>query len=152
MAEKLPGARLLLVGTGPQEAVDAAHALAAELQLTDRVIFAGVRSDLPALYAAMDAFLLPSLFEGLPVVLVEAQAAGLPCFVADSVDRGAAFGPGCHFLPITEPGAWVQALTEAPLTRDPDAQRHAVAAGYDIHHSAAVLEEFYLRKAAEVTR
>lgn len=150
LSAALPSAKLLLVGTGPQDAVDAVRALTAELKLTDKVIFAGVRSDLPALYGAMDAFLLPSLFEGLPVVLVEAQAAGLPCFVADNVDRGAAFGEGCRFLPIADPAAWVKALTEKPLTRDADAAKHAKAAGYDIHHSAAVLQEFYLNKFAEV--
>ncbi len=51
------------------------------------MIFAGVRSNIQSFYDAMDAFLLPSLFEGLPVVLVEAQTAGLPCFVADTVDK-----------------------------------------------------------------
>lgn len=147
---KMPNARLVLVGTGPDDAVAAVHAQAGELQLGDSVIFAGVRSDTPALYGAMDAFLLPSLFEGLPVVLVEAQAAGLPCFVADTVDPGAAFGGGCHFLPLADTDRWVQALTAAPLTRDTAASQHAADAGYDIHHSAAVLQEFYLRKAAEV--
>ena len=80
----MPNARLVLIGTG--ELVDSTRALAQELNLSDRVIFAGVRKDMAALYHAMDVFLLPSLFEGLPVVLVEAQAAGLPCFVADTVD------------------------------------------------------------------
>ena len=73
------------------------QALAAELGLGDSVIFAGVRSNIQSFYNAMDAFLLPSLFEGLPVVLVEAQTAGLPCFVADTVDRGAAFTDRVNF-------------------------------------------------------
>ena len=80
VSRRMPNARLVLIGTG--ELVDSTRALAQELNLSDRVIFAGVRKDMAALYHAMDVFLLPSLFEGLPVVLVEAQAAGLPCFVA----------------------------------------------------------------------
>ena len=67
-----PDARLALLGAGPLEGEVRARADA--LGLADRVIFAGVRSDTAACYAAMDAFLLPSLFEGLPVVLVEAQS------------------------------------------------------------------------------
>lgn len=76
VSRRMPNARLVLIGTG--ELVDSTRALAQELNLSDRVIFAGVRKDMAALYHAMDVFLLPSLFEGLPVVLVEAQAAGLP--------------------------------------------------------------------------
>ena len=100
----MPNARLVLIGTG--ELVDSTRALAQELNLSDRVIFAGVRKDMAALYHAMDVFLLPSLFEGLPVVLVEAQAAGLPCFVADTVDPGAACRQ--HPLPaLQNEAAWL---------------------------------------------
>ena len=84
---RLPKARLVLLGGGDPVYVEKMQALAAELGLGDSVIFAGVRSNIQSFYDAMDAFLLPSLFEGLPVVLVEAQTAGLPCFVADTVDK-----------------------------------------------------------------
>ena len=103
-------------------------------------------------YDAMDAFLLPSLFEGLPVVLVEAQTAGLPCFVADTVDKGAAFTDRVRFLPLHDEAAWANTIAGASLRRDPDARRKAVDAGYDIHHSAELLQAFYLRRYAEVTQ
>lgn len=147
---ELPNARLLLLGTGPL--MDQARALAGELGISGRVIFAGVRSNVAAYYQAMDAFLLPSLFEGLPVVLVEAQTSGLPCFVADTVDPGAAFARNVHYLPLNDTGAWVQAITAGPLTRDPDARAEAENAGYNVRTSAAVLQEFYLRRWAEVCR
>lgn len=150
--QALPKARLVLLGGGPQDYVDSIRALAAGLGLEDAVIFAGVQSNVQEYYEAMDAFLLPSLFEGLPVVLVEAQAAGLPCFVADTVDRGAAFARQVSFLPIDRPDAWADAVRQAPLCRDPGAQAAAVAAGYDIRTSAAVLQEFYLRRHAEAAR
>ena len=146
---KMPTARLLCLGGGAL--MEPMKALAAELGLGDRVIFAGVRTDIAAFYDAMDAFLLPSLFEGLPVVLVEAQAAGLPCFVSDTVDHGAAFSKNIHYLPLADTAAWVNALCAAPLTRDPDAQAEAMAAGFDIRTSAQILQEFYLRRYAEVT-
>lgn len=143
-----PDARLLLLGSGTLEAD--ARAKAKALGLADSVIFAGVRSDTAACYAAMDAFLLPSLFEGLPVVLVEAQTAGLPCFVSDTVDRGAAFADGVQFLPLQSPATWADALCSAPLHRNPDALTQARAAGYDVRTSAQRLQEFYLRRHAEV--
>ena len=114
------------------------------------MIFAGVRTNIQSFYDAMDAFLLPSLIEGLPVVLVEAQAAGLPCFVADTVDPGAAFAKNTRFLPLSDTDAWVRAIRGSSLKRNPDARKNAADAGYDIRTSAGMLQEFYLRKASEV--
>ena len=115
-------------------------------------IFAGVRKDMAALYHAMDVFLLPSLFEGLPVVLVEAQAAGLPCFVADTVDPGAAFAGNIHYLPLQNEAAWADAIAAADLTRDPSAQAKAIAAGFDVHTSAGILQKFYLEQTQKYTK
>ena len=125
---RLPKARLVLLGGGDPAYVEKMQALAAELGLGDSVIFAGVRSNIQSFYDAMDAFLLPSLFEGLPVVLVEAQTAGLPCFVADTVDKGAAFTDRVHFLPLQDEAAWANTIAGASLRRDPDARRKAVEA------------------------
>ena len=108
------------------------QALAQELALGDSVIFAGVRSNIQSFYDAMDAFMLPSLFEGLPVVLVEAQTAGLPCFVSDTVDPGAAFTDRVRFLPLQDTGAWADAIAAASFRRDPQAREKAVRAGYDM--------------------
>lgn len=152
LREKMPKARLVLLGGGPQEYVDSIRALAGELGLGDSVIFAGVRSGIQSFYDAMDAFLLPSLFEGLPVVLVEAQASGLPCFVSDTVDRGAAFARNIHYLPLQDPEAWADAIFRASLKRDPGAQQAAIDAGFDVRTSADILQEFYLRKTGEAGR
>ena len=149
---RLPKARLVLLGGGEPAYIEKMQALAQELALGDSVIFAGVRSNIQSFYDAMDAFMLPSLFEGLPVVLVEAQTAGLPCFVSDTVDPGAAFTDRVRFLPLQDTGAWADAIAAASFRRDPQAREKAVRAGYDIHTSAAVLQEFYLRRYAEVTK
>ena len=53
--------------------------------IENAVIFGGIRDDINEIYQAMDIFLFPSLFEGLPFVLVEAQTAGLPCFITDNL-------------------------------------------------------------------
>ena len=150
VSRRMPNARLVLIGTG--ELVDSTRALAQELNLSDRVIFAGVRKDMAALYHAMDVFLLPSLFEGLPVVLVEAQAAGLPCFVADTVDPGAAFAGNIHYLPLQNEAAWADSIAAADLTRDPNAQAKAIAAGFDVHTSAGILQKFYLEQTQKYTK
>lgn len=150
LRQKMPNARLLLLGGGALEG--SMKALAQELGLGQAVLFAGVRTNIAAFYDAMDAFLLPSLFEGLPVVLVEAQAAGLPCFVADTVDPGAAFAKNIRYLPLQNEDAWVEAITKDELTRDPDARAEAMEAGFDIHTSAHILQAFYLRRYAEVTQ
>ena len=94
---RVPNARLLLVGEGPL--FDATRAMAGELGLLDGVIFYVASYDVGALMQAMDLFLLPSRFEGLPVVGVEAQAAGLPVIFSDAVTRQAKLTDGAWFLP-----------------------------------------------------
>lgn len=74
---------LVLVGTGPL--LDVTKQKVNELGIQNSVIFLGIRNDTNEIYQAMDVFLLPSLFEGLPFVLVEAQASGLPCFITDTL-------------------------------------------------------------------
>jgi glycosyltransferase involved in cell wall biosynthesis len=77
-------ARLLLVGAGPLQ--EGAERQAEALKVRDKIIFAGLRRDVPGLMrGAMDLFLFPSLHEGLPLVLMEAQAAGLPCVISDTL-------------------------------------------------------------------
>ena len=84
VADAVSKTRLLLIGDGPLRAT--IQRQAAEIGIADRVVFTGLRSDVPRLlHSAVDVFVMPSLHEGLPLALLEAQAAGLPCFVADSV-------------------------------------------------------------------
>lgn len=142
--ERQPDARLLLLGEGPL-----LPQVQAKAELLGRaVVFAGVQKNTKDFYSAMDAFLLPSLFEGLPVVLVEAQAAGLPCFVSDTVDHSAAFSDTVRFLPLNAAGQWADTILAAPLARDPQALAHVRSAGYDIVETAAALQKFYLEQHA----
>lgn len=143
-----PAARLLLVGDGPLRA--AAERKAASLGIEHRVVFAGLQKDTPPLYSAMDCFLLPSLFEGLPVVLIEAQANGLPCFVSAAVSREAGITPGVRFVPLENgAAAWAAVILEAPMERA-DNQNTLVEAGYDIEVTAKRLQALYLELARTV--
>lgn len=76
---------LLLVGIGPLE--NSIKQKVNQLKLQDAVKFLGIRNDINEIYQAIDVFVLPSLFEGLPFVLVEAQASGLPCFITDTISN-----------------------------------------------------------------
>ena len=97
--------RYVLVGRGEQ--MENLQALARELEISNRVIFTGYRSDVPELYPAADAFFFPSIREGLSVALMEAMASGLPSIVGkirgntDLIDDGV---EGVY-MPLTPEGA-----------------------------------------------
>ena len=101
MAAQDPHWKLLLVGTGEME--PEMRTTAARRGLTDRVIFAGVQSDVPAFMNAFDLFLLPSNFEGSPVTLVEAQGCGVPCLASTNVPDDGSVTDLVHFLPLAAP-------------------------------------------------
>lgn len=143
---KRDDARFLWVGTGELENEAKAQVRAEGLE--EKVIFTGVRSDIPEILSAIDAFILPSIFEGLPVVLVEAQAAGLTCFCSEAVTEEADITGLCHFLPLGQPDLWAEKILSADLTRK-DTRQAICDAGYDIHTTAQWLQDFYLKLSQE---
>ena len=78
---------LMLVGKGDLES--AIREQAKELGVFEKIIFTGVRSDVPALLSAMDVFVMPSFYEGMPNTVIEAQATGLPCIISDTITKEA---------------------------------------------------------------
>lgn len=133
---------LLLIGTGELE--EEIKAKADSLGLTNHIIFTGVRKDAERLYQAMDVFVLPSLYEGLPVVGIEAQASGAPFFVSDTVTKEVKLLPTTVFLPINQgTSCWVNALVNLiPLNRD-DAYRMVARQGYGIKEETARIVKIY---------
>lgn len=147
VAKRCPDSKLLLVGVGPLEAD--IHAEAERLGLTDHVIFLKNRSDTERLYAAMDAFAFPSLYEGLGIVLVEAQANGLPCVISERIPREAVYGENVETVAL-EDGAetWADALLECrAAARSQKGAELTRSAGFDISTVASSLQEFYLMAA-----
>ena len=100
ICNKKENARLVLVGGG--DAIQQHKEKALELGISDKIIFTGKRTDVPDLMQAMDVFLFPSIYEGLPVTLVEAQAAGLHCIVSDNVTREVAITKLIEFISLNE--------------------------------------------------
>ena len=118
-----PRARLLLVGDG--ELMPTTEAQAQQLGIADRVVFTGARADVAALMQAMDVFIFPSHHEGLGLVLLEAQATGLPCILAEGIPEEADVVPGLmHRLPLTVAAAtWASAaLTAVEAPHEPPDQ------------------------------
>ena len=138
-----PAWKLLLVGTGEMEGE--MRAAAARHGLTDRVIFAGVQSDVPAYMNAFDLFLLPSNFEGSPVTLVEAQGCGVPCLASTNVPDDGAVTDLVHFLPLEAPLDEWAAAADRIAGHGPHADHWAAlaAAGYELHTAAARMEQLY---------
>jgi len=107
--KKNPNATLILVGTGELEAE--VRSLVKELGIEQAVIFTGIRRDIPDFLNAFDVFFLPSRYEGLPVVGMEAQAAGLPCLMSDAITKDTAVTPLVEFFPLTAAvGDWADKL------------------------------------------
>ena len=110
--KKREDAILLLAGEGP--CFEEVKKKAGELHIDGSALFLGRREDAGRLYQAMDVFLLPSRFEGLPIVGVEAQSAGLPCILSDSITKEAAITKRCKFLSLkAEPRLWADAVIQA---------------------------------------
>ena len=119
----------------------------AERGIAQDVLFLGRRGDIPALLSAMDVFVLPSLFEGMPVAAVEAQASGLPCVMSDTITREAGV-VNSRFLPLdAAASAWAEAILEAAgsvADRSGEGICSALAAaGFSIRHEARNLAGFY---------
>lgn len=112
--------------------------------LENDVALLGVRNDINRLMQAADAFILTSLFEGLPVAAIEAQASGLPCILSDAITRETDITHNVHFVPLKgEIKNWVEAI-ESAMTYKRKSTAHIIKSqGYDIKAEAKWLSEFY---------
>ena len=143
---KQKDAILLLVGKGDLEEEIKKTVEASGIK--DRVIFAGLRNDVDSLLQAMDVFVFPSLYEGLPMSLVEAQASGLPCVISDQVSPECMITKNTVMMSLKQsPAEWAdQVLQFAGLPRE-DTYDAIVESGFDIKKNAEELQEFYFSAA-----
>lgn len=134
--------RFLWVGTG--EMKEEISSLVREKHLQENVLLLGVRSDIPRVLQVLNVFILPSKYEGLPVIGVETQAAGVPMLCSDKVSPEIELSKCCKFLPIDSAETWAkEILNEHTFRRELGAQNDVKKAGYDIHATAEWLTDFY---------
>lgn len=143
IAKYAPAARLVLAGVGPL--YDGIQKKVADLGISSQVMFLGQRSDPHRLYQAFDVFLLPSFYEGFPVVAIEAQASGLPCLIADGVTREAGLLCSTKFMSL-EAGPHVWAANAIDLVSSAtrkEGQIDAAMNRFDIMAASEDLTHYY---------
>jgi glycosyltransferase involved in cell wall biosynthesis len=137
-------AHFLLVGAGVLRPEVEAQVAAAGL--SDRFTFSGLRPDVPrVLQGAMDVFLFPSKYEGLPIALMEAQLAGLPCVASDAVTPEAALNPDMvKWMSLSQsPTAWADALQEVSRASQPREVTSEVRQRMSIEFCSSEIQQLY---------
>lgn len=134
---------LLLVGVGDKETE--VRRQVQEFGIEDKVKFLGNRSDVSDLYQVMDVFVLPSHFEGIPVVGVEAQFADLPCFFSDRTPKEVAFNPKTQFIALnTKADYWAEEILKLKgMSIRSNTIKDITDNRYDIGVACSILEKYY---------
>ena len=137
-----PDSILVMVGSG--ELKQELEVQIKKLYIEDKVMFLGQRKDVVRLLQAFDNFVLPSVFEGLPVVLVESQAAGLETFVSTAVSEHSKISPLVEFLSLEEdPKLWAERILAKKDNRRKNTYKDIVLANYDIENEASRLKKLF---------
>lgn len=133
---------LVLIGTGEKE--EEIQKYSKRMGVKDKVLFLGNRSDVNELYQMMDIFVMPSLFEGVPLVGIEAQYADLPCVFSDKIPEEVMFNKKSIFMSLkSTPSEWAKIILEK---KDCKCQRgyKDMSSKYDIKNSVNLLSELYM--------
>ncbi len=139
-----PNSVLMLIGEG--ELYDAIRKKVENLNLTESVIFTGVRSDVHELLQAIDVFVFPSIYEGLGIVVVEAQAAGVRCIVSENIPDEAFITDLIEKVSLKKgPEKWAEIILQYRNVKKRNTLKEIKAARFDILEQAKQLEDFYQR-------
>lgn len=143
--KKVDNAVLLLVGGG--ELQESAEKKADSLGISDSVIFTGIRSDVPDLMQGMDVFVFPSLYEGLPLTLVEAQSSGLPCVISDRIPSDCDLTDLIRRKSLSDSKeSWAETVLQINGVCRSSQYASIVNAGFDIIDNVRKLEQFYMER------
>ena len=144
IANEIPNAKLLLVGDGKLR--EKIETKINKCGIADRVLILGNREDVAMLYSCMDLFVLPSLFEGLGIVLIEAQANGLHSVASENVPQEVNHGDAIKFVELSKKKWIEEILMEYKQSRKRQRTNYVdylKKDGYDIHMAACELEKKY---------
>lgn len=145
--QRIPNSVLMLVGGGEmdKDSINGIKKKVDSMNLTSSVIFTGIRDDINELIQGFDLFCLPSLWEGLPVVMVEAQTSGVKCVISDKVSKECILTPNVDVLPLHK-GAefWGDYIVDNCIKYDrKDYSKIIKEKKYDIYENAKWLENLY---------
>ncbi len=141
---KHPNIKLMLLGTGELESEIQNYVK--ELGIEDKVLFLGLQENANEYYQAMDLFVLPSLFEGLPVVGIEAQTSGLKCLFADTIDNKSDITKNVTFIPLNDIDLWtknIEKVMNSHYQRE-NMKKLIIKANYDLKTEIKKIEKLYL--------
>lgn len=140
-----PNVKMLIVGEGAQKSQ--IEERICELHLSEAVILTGKRKDIRDILSGMDIFLMPSIFEGVPVSAIEAAAAGLPCLLSDTITRSVDM-EGVRYCSLQENArSWAEtalALYKDRKFHDRNDNEDVIRHGFDICTQSELLENYYL--------
>lgn len=144
--KKMPDTLLLMIGDGSLK--KGIEEKVAKLKLNEFVVFKGVVDNVSGYMQAMDAFLLPSHYEGLPLTIIEAQASGLKCFVSEKVITKECDLTGLiKFISLDKsPDHWADHILSSIKYNRTDISEQIIKSGYDAQTSSKLLQDFYMSK------
>lgn len=144
--EKNPQAILVLVGAKEGELYEQVYNKASNLGIENQIKFLGKRTDIDRILQAMDIFVFPSVYEGFPVTLVEAQAAGLPCVVSDVITREVDLTGNVKFCSLNDNvDEWYKNIEQAVNNNRISQYKKICENNYDIKANAKWLQEYYMQ-------
>lgn len=144
IVKKKPNSKLLLIGKGELE--NQIKGKVSRLNLLDKVVFLGTTSEIPGVLAAIDAFVFPSRFEGLPVVGIEAQAMGVPIFASDRISNDVKITEAWHTISLEKSKEeWADIIFKTDLLRiNEKCRKNIEDAGFDIRDTTKKISNIYL--------
>ncbi|MBR3645131.1 MAG: glycosyltransferase [Lachnospiraceae bacterium] len=152
---RIPDAKLVIVGGGnsPHEVSykEKIARRAREMQLSESIVFTGIRDDVERIIQCFDVFVMPSFHEGFPLALIEAQAAGIKCVVSDEIDLECNITGDVEFLPLAlRSSMWSNTIIRIYNKQMEDKSGLVKEKGYDIRDSAGTLEQLYIRWVSDI--
>ena len=140
---------LVLVGGDGDKATEIKNKVKS-MGIEDKVLFLGIRNDIPALLSVFDVFVFPSLHEGLPVSIIEAQASGLPCIISDTITSEVSISPLVMKLSLAHsPSQWCETIIDCFQDNSTNRLKyfdHIQQSDFEIMNTVRKMSEIYIAK------